>query len=264
MSPQRRCAAALAFSALVRIASARTDLPWDGAYFGGQLGDALGNTCNSWTLTGGVPTPEVTSDFNHQDCSKSGTLGGGLQFGENFQSGRLVWGVGADLDYLHTKTLTQSLKVSGANPPPPGIYAFSSKQSPNGFAVIGPRIGYGGDTWLPFVKAGALIAIGSRDSTLFYTPIGATKPSSSFDGGSASSTIGWVSGAGFELGLNGAWSIIAEFQHANLGKGATSRMNCNGSASTCAAFSGITIDSGQEGYRANIVRIGVTYWFDYW
>jgi len=41
-------------------------------------------------------------------------------------------------------------------------------------------------------------------------------------------------------------------------------MNCSGSASKCAAFSGITLDSGHEGYSANIIRIGVTYWFDYW
>jgi len=263
-STRRRCAAALAFSALVRIASARTDIPWDGVYFGGHVGDALGSTCNSWALTGGVLTPEVASDFNHQDCAKNGTLVGGLQFGENFQSGRLVWGVDADLEYSRAKTLTQSLKYSGAIPPPPGIYTFSSKQSPSAFAVIGPRIGYGGDTWLPFLRAGAVIAIGSHDSTLFYTPIGATKPSTSFDGGATFSTIGWVSAAGFELGLNGAWSITAEYLHANLGRGPTSKMNCSGSASTCAAFSGITLESGHEAYSANIILIGVTYWFGYW
>ena len=264
MTRTRRCGAvALAFSALVRIASARTDLPWDGVYFGGHVGDALGSACNGWALTGGV-LPEVGSDFDHQGCSTSGTLLGGLLFGENFQSGRLVWGIGADLDYSRASTLTQSLKYSGSAPPPPGMYAFSSKQSPSGFAVIGSRIGYGGDTWLPFIRAGAVIAIGSQDGTLFYTPLGARKPSNSFDGGPTFSTIGWVSGAGFELGLNGAWSITAEYLHADFGKGSRSKMNCSGSDSTCAAFAGITLDSGRGSYSANIIRFGVTYWFDYW
>src|SRR6185312_9185272 len=112
---------------------------------------------------------------------------------------------------------------------------FSGKPSPSDFAIIGSRIGYGGDTWLPYVRAGAIIAIGSHDSALSYTPTGAAKPSNSFDGGSSFATVGWVSGAGFELGLNGAWSITAEYLHANLGRGSSSRVNCSGSTSTCAA-----------------------------
>jgi hypothetical protein len=170
---RRRWAAALAFLTLVRIASARTDLPWNGIYFGGHLGDALSSTCNSWALTGEALIPGVAVGFGHQSCPKIGTLVGGLQFGENFQSGRLVWGVGADLDYSSAKTLTQSSKYSGAPPPPAGKYFFSGKPSPSGFSIIGSRIGYGGDTWLPYVTAGAIIAIGSHDSTLFNTPTGA-------------------------------------------------------------------------------------------
>ena len=258
------CLAALAFSALAGVASARPDIPWDGFYFGAHVGDALSNTCDQWALTGATLNPATAADIGGLDCFKNGALIAGLHLGENFQFGRLVWGVGGDLDYSRAKGFTQLLKYSGAMPPPAGTYSFSSKASPGGFVVIGPRIGYGGDTWLPYVTAGAIITIGSHDSTLFYSPTGGARPSASFDGGSNFSTAGWVSGAGVELGLNGAWSISAEYLHANIAKGSASTTNCVGTASSCAVFSGISLDSNHDGYRANIVRIGVTYWFDYW
>jgi opacity protein-like surface antigen len=259
-----RGVAALAFSALAGIASARPDIPWDGFYFGAHVGDTLSSTCDHWALTGAIPNPGAATEISSLDCSNGGALVAGVNLGENFQFGRLVWGVGGDLDYSRANALTQSLKYSSAVPPPRGAYSFSNKSSPGGFAVIAPRIGYGGDTWLPYLTAGAIIAIGSHDSTLFYSPTGGTKPSASFDGGSNFSAVGWVSGAGVELGLNGAWAISAEYLHANFGKGSASTTNCVGSASSCAAFSGINFDTDHDGYRANIIRIGVTYWFDYW
>jgi opacity protein-like surface antigen len=263
-SSPRRGAAALAFSVLAGMASARPDIPWDGFYFGAHVADALSSTCDRWALTGAILGPGTAAEMSGLDCSKGGALVAGVHLGENFQFGRLVWGVGGDLDYSHAKGNTQSLKYSGATPPPPGTYSFSNKSSPSGFVVIGPRVGYGGDTWHPYLTTGAIIAIGSHDSTLFYSPTGAARPSASFDGGPNFSTVGWVSGAGVELGLNGAWSISAEYLHANIAKGTASTTNCAGSASICAAFSGIDFQSNHDGYRANIKQIGVTYWFDYW
>jgi outer membrane immunogenic protein len=257
-TPARRCTVLLAL-ALAGAASARTDIPWDGFYFGGNVGDASASSCNGWALHGAALDPAITS----QDCSKSSALLGGVQLGETFQTQRLVWGIGADLDFWGAKSLNQSLKYSGAVPAA-GTLAFSSKQGPRGFAVIGPRIGYAGDTWLPYVRVGAIIALGSRDSTLFYTPTAGTKPTASFGGGPDFSTTGWVAGGGFELGLNGAWSITAEYLHANLGKGANSAAACSGIAAACGGFSGIFFDNTHEGVSANLFRVGVTYWFGYW
>jgi opacity protein-like surface antigen len=242
---------------------ARTDIPWDGFYFGANVGDASSSTCNSGVLKGAVIDPAVASAFNFGNCSKSGALVGGVQIGENFQSKRLVWGIGADLDFWSAKTLNQSLKNADAVPPA-GAYDLSSKQSPSGFAVIGPRIGYAGNTWMPYVRAGTILAIGSHSSTLFYTPTAATRPTASFSGGKDFSTTGWVAGGGFELGLNGAWSITAEYLHANLGKGSNSGTICSGTVSACAAFSGISFDNVHAGFSANIFRVGITYWFEYW
>jgi outer membrane immunogenic protein len=148
--------------------------------------------------------------------------------------------------------------------PPPGSYLFSARQSPNDFAVVGPRLGYAGDLWLPYLRGGAIIAGGSRDSVLSFTPAGATKPSVSFLGGRAFSTVGWAAGGGTEIGLNGPWSITLEYLHVNLGRGSETTAVCSGSAAACATFSGISFDSMHDGFTANIYRIGVTYWFGYW
>ena len=111
---------------------------------------------------------------------------------------------------------------------------------------------------------GAIVDPGSRDSTLSYTPAGATKPAASFSGGKDFSSVGWAAGGGFELGLNGAWSITAEYLRANLGKGSNSATVCSGSVAACAAFAGDTLENVHEGLSENLFRIGITYWFGYW
>jgi outer membrane immunogenic protein len=244
-------------------ARARSDTPWDGLSFGVNAGEASSSTCNSRALTGAMIDASIASEFYDRECSKSSALIGGVRIDENLQFKRLLLGVGADVDYWKAKSLNQSLNYPGAVPPP-GTYAFSAKLSPGWFAVIGPRIGYAGDTWLPYLRIGALLTAGSHNSTFYYTPAGTMKPTASFGGGKDFSTSGWAAGGGFELGLNGAWSITAEYLHASLGKGSNSTMACNGPVAACAAFSGISFDTGHEGFSANLFRIGVTYWFGYW
>jgi hypothetical protein len=55
-----------------------------------------------------------------------------------------------------------------------------------------------------------------------------------------------------------------DYLRANFGKGSNSIATCSGSASACAAFSGISLDSSHSTVTANIFRIGVNYWFGYW
>jgi outer membrane immunogenic protein len=185
-----------------------------------------------------------------------------VQVGENFQFKRLVWGAGLDLDTAASNNTPHSVKVTGG-PAPLGDYVFSAQQRPNAFAIVGPRLGYAGDVWLPYLRAGAIIAGGSHNSALSFTPAGATTPSASLVGGKSFSTVGWVAGAGTEIGLNGPWSITVEYLHANLGKGSDATAVCSGSAAACAAFSGISFDSTHDRFTANLYRIGITYWFEY-
>lgn len=258
-TPAARSAAFLAAVAIANVASARSDIPWDGVFIGANAGEASSSTCNRWALTG---TTIVPAAFEFRDCSHNRALVGGVRVGDNYQYKRVVVGVVADLDFWSAQKFNRTVTVAGVAPPP-GTYVFSGKQSPSGFAVVGPRVGYAGDTWLPYVQVGAIVTTGSNGA-LFYTPAGAKKSTASFAGSKDFSTTGWVAGGGFELGLNGAWSITAEYLHANFGKGSNSTTNCTGSVPACAAFSGISFNNTHEGFSANIVRVGITYWFGYW
>jgi outer membrane immunogenic protein len=245
------------------VASARPDMPWDGGYLGGNIGEASSSSCNSWALTSAGFDGATSAAFNNRTCSTDSALVGGLHFGKNIQQNRLVLGIAADLDFWSSKDLTQS-QASSDRTPPPGTYVYTSKRNPSGFAVLGPRIGYAGNIWHPYLKGGGVIAFGARDSTLAYVPPGSTISTASFDGGKDFSSFGWAAGGGFELALNGAWSITAEYLHVSLGKGSDSTTTCSGTASACSAFSGISFENTHEGFSANIFRLGVTYWFGYW
>lgn len=198
----------------------------------------------------------------HRNCPSNSTFVGGVQIGYNFQGQRLVWGLGVDFDAWGAKSQNHSLTNTG-QVPPPGTYHFSGKLNPNGFGVIGPRIGYAGDHWLPYLRAGTVIAGGSHNSTLSFTPAGATQPTASFSGGKNFTSTGWAAGGGVEIVLSGPWSVKAEYLHANLGKGSNSTTSCTGSASACAEFSGISLDSVHNSFTANIIRFGINYWFEY-
>jgi hypothetical protein len=70
--------------------------------------------------------------------------------------------------------------------------------------------------------------------------------------------------AGAERGLKGAWSMSAEYLPASLGKASSSVGTCGGTVAKCAAFSGILFGDTHDASRADLFRIGVTYWFNYW
>jgi opacity protein-like surface antigen len=241
-----------------RVAAAQNATPWDGWYFGVNLGGQTSSSCSTATLNG----PNIDATTTTFSGCGSGSVLGGVQFGENFQIKKLVFGVGADVVLSETKTDTATLNFAGAAPPP-GTYALSGKFGPKDFAIIGGRIGYGGRLLFPYLRAGAVVA-GTQNSALSYTPAGATAPIASFGGGKSFNSTGWAAGAGAEIGLNGAWSISAEYLRMNLGRGSSTATTCGGVAGACAPFAGVSLDTTHNAYTANLIRIGISYWFNYW
>jgi outer membrane immunogenic protein len=257
-----RWRAVLVLSTMAGMACAQSDHPWSGGYAGLNLGEASKGTCNSWTAGGTAIDPAGSTAFHNSNCASSSFVGG-VQIGDNFQYKRLVWGIEADLDVWGGGNRSQTLKYAGEIPPA-GTYTASGRLSPSDFIIIAPRIGYGGTLWMPYVTAGAIAALGSHDSTLSYTPTDAAKPTASFSGGRNFASGGWVAGGGAEWGLNGPWSVKAEYLHVNLGRGSNSAAACSGTPAACAAFAGLSFDSSHDGFSANLFRIGITYWFSYW
>jgi opacity protein-like surface antigen len=238
----------------------RGETSWDGVYAGVNAGAGSHATCANWALMG-VPLA-ATAVFDSRTCPGNDRFVGGVQIGDAFQYRRLVWSLGVDFDAWSAGSYGRSLSYAG-KVPPPGAYTLSGRLSPSSFGAIGPRIGYAGDHWLPYLKVGAIIAGGSRGSALTYTPAGTAKSIASFSGGRGFASTGWMTGGGVEIVLSGPWSFSAEYDRAGLGNGSDSVASCAGSASACAAFSGISLDSTRNSFPANLFRIGINYWFGY-
>jgi len=257
------CMAILVLALSAGVLSAQSDKPWDGFYAGLGVGEASHDACSSWTPNGATGDAAAGAAFYNQSCPSGSTMVAGVQVGENFQYKHLFWGIGADFDIWRAKSDNQLLKYTG-DAPPPGTYSFFGKSSPSPFAIIAPRIGYAGRQWLPYVTGGVLLTTGSSDAMVNYIPVGSTKPTAAFSGGKSYASSGWVAGGGVEYGLNGPWSITAEYLHMELGKGSNATATCSGTAAACTAFSAISFDNVHTGFSANMFRIGINYWFSYW
>jgi outer membrane immunogenic protein len=241
-------------------ALAQSDKPWAGVYAGADLGGTGSATCANAALTG-VSTDEV-GGLSFSACPTS-ALVGGVQGGENFQTKRFVWGLGADLDIINVKRSSESLKsASGAFPS--GTYTYSGRLSPSGLLMLGPRVGYAGDLLLPYLRAGGLTTVGGRNSSVSFTPAGTTKSTAPFSGGDNFSSTGWAAGGGSEIGLNGAWSISVDYLHLSFGGGAHATTSCSGGAAACSAFTDVALVSGHTGFHENMFRVGINHWFGYW
>jgi opacity protein-like surface antigen len=240
-------------------ASAQNASGWDGIYAGIGVGGGSTKSCSTSKLTGpGIDSSTAT----FSSCPSGGTVGG-IQIGDNFQTKRLVWGVGLDFDFSTSNTNNPAFISTGAAPPA-GTYGSAGKFSPKDFVIVGGRIGYGGDLLFPYLRAGGVFTLGSQSGSVNYVPPGAPVPTASFSEGKNFASTGWVAGGGVEIGLNGAWSITAEYLRMTLGKGSTSTTTCSGAAAACAPFAGISLDSTHDSFTTNIFRIGINYYFNYW
>lgn len=235
---------------------------WDGIYGGVNAGATHSSTCNQWASAGTGIDATASTALSNNNCLGSGFVGG-LQIGDSFQSGRFALGLGADIDIWHATNSSSAVPYSGAGRPH-GNYAFYNRLNPTRFVILGPRVGYAGNQWMPYLRVGALVPFGGRDNSVSYTPTAAASPTASYDTGKGYSSVGWVAGAGAEWGLKGAWSMSTEYLHANLGKASGSTAGCGGTAANCATLSGITFTDTHDASRTDIFRIGVSYWFNYW
>jgi outer membrane immunogenic protein len=243
-------------------AHAQSAYVWDGIYGGVNAGATHSSTCSQWASTGTGIDAAANTALTNVSCLGSGFVGG-VQIGDSFQSGRFALGLGADIDIWHVTNNSSAVLYSGAALPK-GTYDFHNQPNPTRFVILGPRVGYAGNQWMPYLRVGAMVPFGGRDNSVSYTPTTAASPTASFETGKGYSSLGWVAGAGAEVGLTGAWSLSAEYLHVDLGKASSSTAACGGTAANCAALSGITFTDAHDPSRANMFRIGVSYWFNYW
>ncbi len=252
---------------------------WRGFYIGGNIGGGWSSTCDNWEThvpSGPTVNPLIVNTapaFRYRACpSSDGTFIGGAQIGYNFQYDQWVWGFGLDYEAYSGKDVHRSNTYSGASPPPDGVYTFSGKNDPDGFLILGPRIGYAVDNWLPYFRFGGVFTSGSRDVTATFTPALApahpiagvpTQPTGTavFHGGKDYDSSGYGVGFGIETIMVDHWTFRAEYTYVNLGKGDNSITTCTGSATTCAAYGDIKLDNTHNSFTANLFRVGINYKF---
>jgi outer membrane immunogenic protein len=269
-----RVAALLALGSLTGAAYAQDviatqNTPWKGFYAGGNIGGAWNHTCSSWEpgplITG---NPTLATAFYNRNCPNNGNFIGGVDLGYNFQYQQWVWGFKLDYDAVGNKSNTRSYNYtarSAADPIPSGTYTASGKLSPNGIILLGPRVGYAIDQWLPYFRVGGAFATGQHTGTLSYTPVGDTTPTNSFSGGKNFKSSGWNVGVGIDYDLIGPWSFTAEYNYVNLGKGTNSTFTCSTSkaSSVCTNYANFSLDSIHNSFTMNMFRVGFHYAFGF-
>jgi outer membrane immunogenic protein len=254
---------------------------WRGFYIGGNIGGGWSSTCDNWEphLASNVVTvnPLIVNNtppaFRYRACpSSDGTFIGGAQIGYNFQYDQWVWGFGLDYEAYDGKDVHQSNTYTGALPVLRGTYTFSGKNDPDGFLILGPRIGYAVDNWLPYFRFGGVFTSGSRHVDATFTPAAVPThpiagvptqpiPIAVFQGGKDYDSSGYGVGFGIETAMVDHWSFRAEYTYVNLGKGDNSLTSCTGTSSTCAAFGNIKLDNTHNSFTANLFRVGINYKF---
>jgi outer membrane immunogenic protein len=185
-----------------------TPASWSGPYIGLHVGYGRGE--NSWSdFTDPVnhtsfPGPDATYDIG-------GSLAGG-QIGYNWQRGRVVLGVEADVSW-------SGIDGSGAGsiePTFPGgcLQQTYCKSSFDALGTFTGRLGLTVEHSLFYAKGGVAWARETQETGYDYD----ADPSFNYWSDPSNTRWGWTVGAGLEVAVAQNWSVRAEYNYIDLGK----------------------------------------------
>jgi outer membrane immunogenic protein len=163
----------------------------------------------------------------------SGGMAGGT-LGCNYQTGNFVFGVEDDFSWTN--------KRGSANLIPPFLPTVTATTSESWIGTFRARVGYAWDRWLVYGTGGAAIA---REAYQLCSAAAGC-------GGGAANVAGWTAGVGVEYAFLGAWSVKAEYLHADFG-----RQNF---AAAPAALGGL-FAARDVTLRDDMARVGINYAF---
>jgi outer membrane immunogenic protein len=180
---------------------------WTGCYAGLNIGE--GATGSNFGSSVGADTYLAPGDAATVAGSGGGSknadgiLPGG-QVGCNYQTGLLVAGLEADLDYFRTNPVFNNNTNTLADG---NTFAIGQSLTTNYLATIRPRIGIGADRNLAYITGGA--AFTSISYTETYSDTNA--PPGAGSAGATHSLVGWTAGAGWEYAFAEHWTVKAEY-----------------------------------------------------
>jgi outer membrane immunogenic protein len=211
---------------------------WTGFYVGGNAGYGWGKVDNNVNLLdtfGGLTgTDSLTT---------SGKLGGwlgGIQAGYNWQTGSMVLGVEADIDFGNIKADSFVAPVMSGGPVA-GSY-YQAHEQIKWFGTARGRIGFTPtNQWLVYATGG--LAFGRVD----YSAL-TSFPLIQYAGSESATKSGWTLGAGTEVAVGNNWSAKVEYLYYDLG---SKRVNATSLRAPQYIF------QNDFTTRGNLVRVGL-------
>ncbi len=199
---------------------------WAGFYVGFNAGGAWGRSHLTTATVFSAPgyftadSVAVVNAAGDQSSTANGFTGG-IQAGFNVQSGALVAGIEAELDYFG---LRGSSSGSGVFPCcAPAGFTITSSVKTDWLATIRGRLGVASGNWLFYVTGGAAFTnlkgdFAYTDNCFFVPACFGTGGPSVIEAVSFSNTkTGYAVGGGVEAGLWGNWSFKAEYLYVDFG-----------------------------------------------
>ncbi|MGY2902641.1 outer membrane protein [Bradyrhizobium sp. URHC0002] len=220
---------ALAFSSMAASAAdmaMRTKAPpivvdpsynWSGFYIGGNVGYGWGDADTSFN-----PLPSAAAFVNLAPTTLApdpqGVVGG-VQAGYNWQAGKFVFGLEADIQAsdIHGNALvTPIIQNSGA--PFPGAGFLAASQRIDWFGTVRARAGFTPvDRLLLYVTGGLAYGNVSYNAQTDFRPGGTIQYPASF----SRTKTGWTAGAGAEWAFAQNWTAKVEYLYIDLGNEST-------------------------------------------
>lgn len=201
---------------------------WSGLYVGLNAGMGWANAGNI-TVTGPTAGSSAILGGNAGD----GAFVGGGQAGFNWQSGALVYGLEADIQYVGSNRNASW-----------GQYTWwANRDGGDGgyFGTVRARMGYAIDRTLIYLTGG--LAYGGLNSNPLT--------------GNTTSNAGWTLGGGFEYAFTNNWTAKLEGLYVDTGEGRQTRGFNNTAGGVLPAGNYTATTSGGGG--GGVLRVGVNY-----
>jgi outer membrane immunogenic protein len=249
---------------------------WTGFYIGGNLGYSFGRSSNTWDVfapnSNGSPTSSNCPPGGNAFCASGGDTNrlngiiGGLQAGYNWQAGKYLFGLEADIQSSGQKhdqlfTMINQTNSTFQGIPITGTVAATYSENLSWLSTVRGRVGFASDRWMFYATGGLAVGqvsingsatanglVGNAGSCTPINQVATTCPLGSFS--NSVTRAGWTLGAGVEGAFAGNWSWKVEYLHVDLG-------TVNTAYSTLAGcYGGFLVSGGGQTGSCSLVLAG--------
>ncbi len=192
---------------------------WTGCYIGGNAGYQRmsdGIHLSGTDTDGGGFGAELADGSTRRDWDvhSEGFIGGG-QVGCNWQNGRFVWGIEADLDGAGGRSSASQINLPQPPFPPRAPILTTVSNKLDWLGTVRGRAGFTPTERLLLYATGGL-AVGETELSVSSLCPTCGPPRNAF-GTSSDTGFGWAAGFGAEWAFLNNWSAKVEYLHYDLG-----------------------------------------------